>query len=148
MASVEFSRKLKELRLRAGFSQKQVYEHFNIPQSTFSSWETGKAEPSADVLLKLYDFYQCDVLKDFNADNVSELSPEEYDIVTIYRDLDDYGKDLIITILKKESERSFKQRMKESSDRLTELSKLKKKQSVADTDPDSVNNGEIKKTEK
>ncbi len=148
MASKEFSRKLKELRIRAGFSQKQVYEHFNIPQSTFSSWETGKAEPSGDMLLKLYDFYQYSPLKDWNTDTVSGLTTEEYDIVKIYRDLDIYGKELVITVLKKESERSFKQRMKEYSDRLTELSQSREKQPVADTNPASANNIEIKNTEK
>ena len=56
MASKEFSNTLKNLRIKAGFTQKQVYEHFNIPQSTFSSWEVGKSEPSGDMLIKLCDF--------------------------------------------------------------------------------------------
>ena len=61
MASKEFSSKLKDLRLKAGYSQKDVYEHFQIPQSTFSSWEVGKSEPSGEMLLKLCEFYKCDI---------------------------------------------------------------------------------------
>ena len=51
--------KLKDLRLKAGYSQKDVYEHFKIPQSTFSSWEIGKSEPSGEMLVRLCNFYKC-----------------------------------------------------------------------------------------
>ena len=50
MASKNFSQALKTLRLKAGYTQKDVYEHFKIPQSTFSSWEVGKSEPSGEML--------------------------------------------------------------------------------------------------
>ena len=66
MASKEFSNKLKLLRKNAGYTQKQVYEHFNIPQSTFSSWEVGKSEPSGDMLIKLCEFYNCDMMREFS----------------------------------------------------------------------------------
>ena len=52
-----FSETLKELRLKAGYTQKQVYDMLGIRQSTFSAWETGRAEPSADMLLKLCKLY-------------------------------------------------------------------------------------------
>lgn len=53
MASKNFSQILKDLRFKAGYTQKDVYEHFGIPQSTFSSWEVGKSEPSGEMLIKL-----------------------------------------------------------------------------------------------
>ena len=95
MASKEFSKKLKELRLRAGFSQKQVYEHFNIPQSTFSSWEVGKSEPSGDMLLKLCEYYDCDMLKEFSQENCSGITYEELEIIKKYRDLDEHGREMV-----------------------------------------------------
>lgn len=106
MASKEFSKKLKELRLRAGFSQKQVYEHFNIPQSTFSSWEVGKSEPSGDMLLKLCEYYDCDMLKEFSQENCSGITYEELEIIKKYRDLDEHGREMVDFTLKKEYERS------------------------------------------
>ena len=106
MASKEFSKKLKELRLRAGFSQKQVYEHFNIPQSTFSSWEVGKSEPSGDMLLKLCEYYDCDMLKEFSETDNSGITYEELEIIKKYRDLDDHGREMVDFTLEKEYERS------------------------------------------
>lgn len=65
MASKKFSKKLKELRKKAGYTQKEVYEYFNIPQSTFSSWEIGKSEPSAEMLMQLCAYYNCNMMEEF-----------------------------------------------------------------------------------
>lgn len=104
MASKEFSDKLKNLRLKAGYSQKNVYEHFNIPQSTFSSWEIGKSEPSGEMLLKLCEFYKCDLMKEFSSDN--NLTYKEWDIIEKYRSLDDFGKDTVNIIMERELNRT------------------------------------------
>lgn len=120
MASKEFSKKLKELRLRAGFSQKQVYEHFNIPQSTFSSWEVGKSEPSGDMLLKLCEYYDCDMLKEFSQDNSSGITYEELEIIKKYRDLDNHGREMVDFTLNKEYERS-KALAEQTTDNIVEM---------------------------
>lgn len=83
MASKDFSNKLKSLRLKAGYSQKDVYEHFKIPQSTFSSWEVGKSEPSGEMLIKLCKFYKCDMLKEFSSDE--DLNYKEWNMIEKYR---------------------------------------------------------------
>lgn len=83
MASKDFSNRLKELRLKAGYSQKDVYEHFKIPQSTFSSWEIGKSEPSGEMLIKLCEFYHCDIIKEFSSNE--DLSYKEWDLIEKYR---------------------------------------------------------------
>ncbi len=90
MASKDFSNKLKDLRLKAGYSQKDVYEHFKIPQSTFSSWEVGKSEPSGEMLIKLCDFYKCDMVKEFSSDE--DLNYREWNLIERYRSLDSAGK--------------------------------------------------------
>ena len=106
-----FSETLKELRLKAGYTQKQVYDMLGIRQSTFSAWETGRAEPSADMLLKLCKLYNVnDVFAAFGYDGYNEdgsirLNMEETDLIEKYRDLDNYGKDLVNTVIEKESER-------------------------------------------
>jgi repressor LexA len=103
MASKDFSNKLKSLRLKAGYSQKDVYEHFKIPQSTFSSWEVGKSEPSGEMLIKLCEFYKCDMVKEFSSDN--DLTYIEWEMIEKYRSLDPYGQETISYILDREAER-------------------------------------------
>ena len=107
-----FSETLKQLRIDAGYSQKQVYEMLGIRQSTFSAWETGRAEPSADMLLKLCKLYKVnDIFSAFgydgyNGDGSICLNMNEIDMVEKYRFLDDHGKEMIDFTLEKEYERS------------------------------------------
>lgn len=103
MASKEFSNKLKNLRLKAGYSQKDVYEHFDIPQSTFSSWEVGKSEPSGEMLLKLCTFYKCDMMKEFSSED--NLTYKEWTLIEKYRSLDSYGQESVNELLNRESKR-------------------------------------------
>lgn len=105
MASKDFSQKLKDLRLKAGFTQKQVYEHFNIPQSTFSSWEVGKSEPSGEMLIKLCDFYNCDMLKEFSSNNNDNVTYAELKLIEKYRALDLFGKETVNIALDRETTR-------------------------------------------
>lgn len=114
MADKNFSKKLKDLRIRAGLTQKQVYEHFNIPQSTFSSWEIGKSEPSGEMLIKLCNFYKCDMLKEFAPLNDSSITYDEYNYIQKYRELDAHGKEMVDFTLEKEWERSTALAEKES----------------------------------
>lgn len=104
----KFSEALKELRIRAGFSQKEVYEMFNIRQSTFSAWETGRAEPSAEMLLKLCKLYNVsDVFSAFGYDGYNEdgsiqLNLKEIEHIEKYRSLDPYGQETVSYILDRE----------------------------------------------
>lgn len=106
MASKNFSQALKTLRLKAGYTQKDVYEHFKIPQSTFSSWEVGKSEPSGEMLIKLCEFYKCDIMKKFSSlvDN-DMFTLSELKLLENYKKLDPYGKDLVDTVISKELKR-------------------------------------------
>ncbi len=117
MASKEFSSKLKDLRLKAGYSQKDVYEHFQIPQSTFSSWEVGKSEPSGEMLLKLCEFYKCDMMKEFSSEE--NLTYKEWSIIEKYRSLDPHGRETVDWILDRESIRVSE--LQEKSNRISEL---------------------------
>lgn len=117
----DFAETLKEMRVNAGYSQKEVYEMFNIRQSTFSAWETGRAEPSADMLLKLCKLYNVnDVLGAFGFDGYNEdgkpkLNIKEIDIVEKYRVLDPHGKEMVDFTLQKEWERSTAESVPESN---------------------------------
>ena len=128
MASKEFSQKLKELRLRAGFSQKQVYEYFNIPQSTFSSWEVGKSEPSGEMLIKLCEYYNCDILNEFSTKN-DMLTYNEFLVIEKYRELDTHGREMVDFTLLKEWERSKSSR--ENNDNIVPISTLNAAHEIA-----------------
>ena len=73
MPAKNIGKTLKELRLKSGLTQKQAYEHIGVAQSTFSSWEVGKAEPPNDVFMKLCDLYNVkNILQTFGYDGYNE----------------------------------------------------------------------------
>ncbi len=53
--------KLKLLRVKYGYSQKQVADKIGVSPSIISGYETGERTPSADVLLSLSNIYNCSV---------------------------------------------------------------------------------------
>ena len=52
-----FGKRLKELRLEKGLSQRKLGEVFNVCNQTISFWEIGSREPDLDTLLKLARFF-------------------------------------------------------------------------------------------
>lgn len=122
MASKDFSNRLKELRIKSGYSQKDVYEHFKIPQSTFSSWEIGKSEPSGEMLIKLCEFYHCDMIKEFSSNE--DLNYKEWDLIEKYRFIAEYspeGASVVDTVL--DREHSIARKIKEQKEHIKELEK-------------------------
>ena len=51
--------KLKELRTKFGFSQREVARQLNVSPSIVSGYETGERTPSVEVLLDLSRLYRC-----------------------------------------------------------------------------------------
>ncbi len=51
--------KLKKLRIKYGYSQKQVAEKIEVSPSIVSGYETGERTPSTEVLLSLSYLYNC-----------------------------------------------------------------------------------------
>lgn len=108
----DFSETLKDLRIQAGYTQKQVYDLLGIRQSTFSAWETGRAEPSADMLLKLCKLYKVnDIFSAFGYDGYNEdgsiqLNLPEIELIENYRKLDPQGQEHVNTVLDWEAKRT------------------------------------------
>ena len=48
---------LKELRLRQGFTQKELSAMLGIVLRAYQRYEAGDREPNVDTLIKLADFY-------------------------------------------------------------------------------------------
>ena len=68
----KLAEKLKELRKSAGFNQTIVANALGINYFTLGKWEQGRAEPSADDLVRLADYF--DVTVDFLLGRTDEFN--------------------------------------------------------------------------
>lgn len=55
----DLPKKLKDLRIKQGLSQKQVAEKLNLSPSIISGYETGERTPSVENILSLSYLYKC-----------------------------------------------------------------------------------------
>lgn len=53
--------RLRSLRIKFGYSQKQVADKLNMSPSIVSGYETGERTPSAEILLSLSYLFNCSV---------------------------------------------------------------------------------------
>ena len=52
---------LKKLRIERGYNQQKLAELLNVSRSTIAMWETKKAEPNSDILIKLSNIFHVSV---------------------------------------------------------------------------------------
>lgn len=57
MKNNTFGKKLKELRLEKGYSQRKLGEKFNVCNQTISFWECGSREPDLDTLVNIAHYF-------------------------------------------------------------------------------------------
>ena len=50
-------KRIKELRMARGLSQKQLAEAINVTQQVIALWESGKHEPKASYIYKLAEYF-------------------------------------------------------------------------------------------
>ena len=71
---MEFSKKIKKLRIAKGLTQKQIADYLNVSQNAIYNWENGKREPNMDMqkqIAKFFDFPLYLLLDDnFELENV------------------------------------------------------------------------------
>lgn len=63
---------LKAERAKKGISQKELAKHIGVSQQTIGSWETGRTEPSQEMLKALASFFDISIdylLNNQNPDN-------------------------------------------------------------------------------
>ena len=58
-----FIRRVKELRIESGFTQKQLAEKLNTTNSTVCDWEKGRSQPDLQTLAKIAKLF--DVTTDY-----------------------------------------------------------------------------------
>ena len=57
----EFGKKLKELRLEKGLSQRELGKIFNVCNQTISFWEIGSREPDLDTLVLIARYFEVSI---------------------------------------------------------------------------------------
>lgn len=75
-----FNERLKSLRKKAGLTQKNIADNFNIKQPTYAQWEQGKRQPSKETLEKFASYFN--VSTDYllgKTDNPSPVSEIDID---------------------------------------------------------------------
>ncbi len=58
---VYFSERLKELREEKGISQKDLGDVFHVSRTTIYHWETGKQQPSLEMLADIALYFEVTV---------------------------------------------------------------------------------------
>jgi transcriptional regulator with XRE-family HTH domain len=96
---------LKQLRLDAGLTQKELAKALGIAQSTIVWYEKNEREPMLSIVMLYAKYfnvtidYLAGIEDDFGnkstSDTTSAISSEERKIINDYRQLDYYGKKLI-----------------------------------------------------
>lgn len=103
-----FNERLKEARIASGLTQKQLAEKLGIAGTTVTGYEKGNSEPNVNTIGKIMDILQVDAnflwQDEMNATGGFQLNLQynEMEHIKKYRSLDDYGKNIIDTILEKE----------------------------------------------
>ncbi len=96
--------RLKEIRNKKNITQIRLSIAAEVSQETISAYESGKALPSAETLIKIADFL--DVSIDYlleRTDNPlvnSSVKDEDNEIISIYHSLDKSQKEDVLTYAK------------------------------------------------
>lgn len=61
MDRLNIGRKIKKLRINAGFNQSMIAEYLQVDQSLISKIEKGEREASTDIIKKLSELFGCKV---------------------------------------------------------------------------------------
>ncbi|MBE5756297.1 MAG: helix-turn-helix transcriptional regulator [Clostridiales bacterium] len=61
MKNNTFGKRLKELRLEKGLSQRELGKVFNVCNQTISFWEIGSREPDLDTLVEIASYFNLSV---------------------------------------------------------------------------------------
>lgn len=104
-----FADVLKKLRSEKGISQSELAEKLNVVQQTVAKWETSVAAPGVAIMksIALYFNVTTDYLLEMPgaAFHGSTITPDEYELISAYRFLDEWGRSSIRNTLNHELQR-------------------------------------------
>lgn len=97
--------RFKELRVKRNITQVDLAKQINVKQETISAYESGKALPSADALIKIADYlntstdYLLGRIEDdspLSGFNIKEMNPKTYKMLNNFIMLKDAEKDDVL----------------------------------------------------
>lgn len=104
-----FANTLKELRSERGMTQKQLALEINMSQQAVAKWETGKAEPSYEMTMRLADLFGVsvdylmagDAQKQKKPDTLSDIEPNQkyLDLMTAFDALSPEDQDFFLSMM-------------------------------------------------
>lgn len=103
--------RLKELREQRGLNRKQFASLLNTKYTTYVGYENGEREPGSDFIIAVSGMF--DVSTDYllgisdkkERFSAYQLTRTEFGLIEKYRTLDEYGKDMVSTVVEKEYKR-------------------------------------------
>lgn len=124
MMKIRINERLRELRIKSGYTQNQIAKILNIDRSTYSYYEIGKTTPDVSVLMtlaKVFNISISELLADEsathsvadskakraylsgkkNSSHIYELSPQEKELVGLFRTCTDEQKEKLLGCIKK-----------------------------------------------
>lgn len=97
-----FGKRLKSARTSLKLTQKELASQIGVKHNSISDWENDKNKPDPDTIELLCGALEISPNYLLGSRMDSSISPSELNHIKKYRSLDDYGKDIIDTILEKE----------------------------------------------
>lgn len=94
---MSFSTIIKELRIEAGLTQLAIANEFSVCKTTVTRWESGKNEPSLNMLMRIANFFQVSVdeligYEFFEDERKFLYAQEEIELVNGYRKIKEDSK--------------------------------------------------------
>lgn len=107
---MSLNKRIKEARLRMGYTQEQLGSMIGVAKTTVAGYEKNR-EPDAATIGLIIDALKVDANFLFQ-DEMKELDSGDFSVSEIkmikkYRDLDEHGKDIVDSVLDKEHKRSI-----------------------------------------
>lgn len=101
--------RIKERRLELGFTQPELAKMLGVSKGSVGNYECDVSAPNEKILIKLFDILKCDANFLYQDSLVPRdpftLDPDEKDIITQYRTLDDHGREIVRSNLTLEAKR-------------------------------------------
>ncbi len=94
--------KIRELRQRAGLTQKGLALKIGVTPSAVGNYERDVSFPKEEVLMSLFDAMECTPNELLG---VSAVNDGEYEHIKMYRALDDRGKETVDSCMRAELKR-------------------------------------------
>lgn len=96
--------RIKDLRIKNNMTQRDLGRRVEVSTMTVGNWENGNKKPSAEALARLADVFN--VSMDYIVGRKEhDLTAEELKLVTDYKNLDNHGKQVVLSLVEIEKQR-------------------------------------------